>query len=179
MKRFLCSDWPPSGQDGRILSTCLLLILLLLLFVWTPTLSRSMKYTTGVISYPDLRWYVEKQVRIWRHLRMKTTSQTVRQCWPLAKIYSIKCLSFLMDSSLIKCFILIMLLFIVRCLKLQSPLSKARNRKVHLKMWMAIKWLAIWRRIHQVRQTTLIFRISIHFYTELSSDIVGLAKSWF
>ena len=78
-----------------------------------------------------------------------------------------------------KCFVLIIPLFIVRCLKLQSPLSKARNRKLHLKMWMAIKWLAIWRRIHQVRQTTLIFRISIHFYAELSSDMVGLAKSWF
>ena len=92
MKRFLCSDWPPSGQDGRILSTCslLMLLLLLLLFVWTPTLSRSMKYPTGVISYPDLRWYGEKRERIWRHLRMKTTSQSVRQCWPLAKIYFIK-----------------------------------------------------------------------------------------
>lgn len=85
-----------------------------------------------------------------------------------------------MDSSLIKCFILIMPLFIVRCLKLQSHLSKARNRKLHLKMWMAVKWLAIWKRIHQVRQITLIFRISIHFLTEVSSDIAGLAKwSWF
>ena len=172
MKRFLCSDWPPSGQDGRILSTCsLLILLLLLLFVWTPTLSRSMKYITGVISYPDLRWYGEKRERIWRHLRMKTTSQSVRQCWPLAKIYP--------KGMYPKCFVLIIPLFIVRCLKLQSPLSKARNRKLHLKMWMAIKWLAIWRRIHQVRQTILIFRISIHFHTELSSVIVGLAKSWF
>lgn len=85
-----------------------------------------------------------------------------------------------MDSSLIKCFILIMPLFIVRCLKLQSHLSKARNRKLHLKMWMAVKWLAIWKRIHQVRQITLIFRISRHFLTEVSSDIAGLTKwSWF
>ena len=70
MKRLLCSDWPPSGQDGRIFSTYslfLLLLLLLLLFVWTPTPLQSMKYTTGVISYPDIRWCVEKQVRIWRH----------------------------------------------------------------------------------------------------------------
>lgn len=34
IKRFLCSDWPPSGQDGRILSTCSLLILLLLLLLF-------------------------------------------------------------------------------------------------------------------------------------------------
>lgn len=43
------------------------------------------------------------------------------------------------EGLVIKRFVLIMPLFIVRCLKLQSPLSKARNRKLHLKMWMAIK----------------------------------------